>query len=433
MSTRGPLRRVVAAVSLLAFVALVAAGCGGGGGSGSSGPTIALLLPENQTARYETHDRPDFEKRVKALCSNCNVLYSNAAGDATNQQNDADAALTQGAKVLVLDPVDAASARLDRGEGECSERAGHQLRPPITNADIDYYISFDNTRVGQLQGESLSAKLKSNGEPNGPIIMLNGDPADSNAHQFEQGANSAFKANNVKIAKQYDTPGYTGANAQDETQQAITALGNNGFAGIYGANDDIAGGAISAMKAAGINPATRPTTGQDASVAGHPADPHRRAVHVGLQGRHQGGPDCGGDRRPGRQGQQAARRANHPSTNNGKKKVPSVLLTPVALTKGNIESTVIKDHFWTPAQICTAAFKAACEAAGIGTTGAQPAAVKVANSSLGRILVDRAATPFTCSRRTRGPRARASAHAPRLGRRCRRPASRQSVAGRMRR
>ena len=182
--TRTPLRRVVAAVSLLAFVALVAAGCGGGGGSGSNGPTIALLLPENQTARYETHDRPDFQKKVKALCSNCNVLYSNAAGDATSQQNDADAALTQGAKVLVLDPVDAASA------GSIVAKANAQNVPVIsydrliTNSDIDYYVSFDNTRVGRLQGESLSAKLKSNGEPNGPIIMLNGDPADSNAHQF---------------------------------------------------------------------------------------------------------------------------------------------------------------------------------------------------------------------------------------------------------
>ena len=81
------------------------------------------------------------------------------------------------------------------------------------------------------------------GKPNGRIIMLNGDPADNNAQLFKQGATSAFKANNVKIAKQFDTPGYSGTEAQNEAQQAITALGNNGFAGIYGANDDIAGGA----------------------------------------------------------------------------------------------------------------------------------------------------------------------------------------------
>src|SRR3954452_24940071 len=104
-----------AIVLLLALAGLVAAGCGGSaaagcGGGGGGGPTIALLLPENQTPRYEAHDRPDFEKKVKQLCSNCKVIYSNANGDATTQQSNADAALAQGAKVLVLDAVDASSA-----------------------------------------------------------------------------------------------------------------------------------------------------------------------------------------------------------------------------------------------------------------------------------------------------------------------------------
>src|SRR4051812_3223796 len=107
-------------LSLLALTSLVAAGCGGSAkagstttgsaGGGGGGPKIALLLPENQTPRYEAHDRPDFEKKVKQLCSNCKVIYSNANGDATTQQSNADAALAQGAKVLVLDAVDAGSA-----------------------------------------------------------------------------------------------------------------------------------------------------------------------------------------------------------------------------------------------------------------------------------------------------------------------------------
>src|SRR5438876_10833033 len=92
----------------LAGIAVMAAGCGGGGGGG--GPTVALLLPENQTARYESHDRPDFTAQVKKLCSSCSVLYSNATEDATKQQSQAEAALTQGAKVLVVAAVDAGSA-----------------------------------------------------------------------------------------------------------------------------------------------------------------------------------------------------------------------------------------------------------------------------------------------------------------------------------
>ena len=132
---------------------LVAAGCGGGGGGG--GPKIALLLPENKTARYETQDRPLFEKQVKKECPKCSVLYSNATQDPAKQQSQAEAALTQGAKVLVLDAVDAASA------GVIVKRANSQKVPVlaydrlIPNANIDAYVSFDNVRVGKLQATTL--------------------------------------------------------------------------------------------------------------------------------------------------------------------------------------------------------------------------------------------------------------------------------------
>jgi D-xylose transport system substrate-binding protein len=355
-----------AVVSLLALAGLAAAGCGGGGGSGSgSGDTIALLLPENQTPRYEAHDRPDFTKKVKQLCSNCKVIYSNANGDAITQQSNADAALTQGADVLVLDAVDAGSAASIVAKANAQNVPVISYDRLITNSDIDYYVSFDNTRVGRLQGQSLTAKLKSIGKPNGPIIMLNGDPADNNAHLFKQGATSVFNANNVKIAKSYDTPGYSGTEADNEAQQAITALGANGFAGIYGANDDIAGGGITAMKSAGINPSTRPTTGQDATVAGIQriltGDQYMTVYKAVTKEAHVAAeiavPVAKGDKPPA--GLVTA------SQNNGKKNVPSVLLTPVAVTKANVKSTVIKDGYDTVAQVCTAAFKAACNAAGI--------------------------------------------------------------------
>src|SRR5205809_422333 len=78
--------------------------------SSSKGGKIAFLLPENQTARYESSDRPLFEKNVKQLCPSCQVLYSNAGQDASKQQQQAEAAIAQGAKVMVLDPVDGAAA-----------------------------------------------------------------------------------------------------------------------------------------------------------------------------------------------------------------------------------------------------------------------------------------------------------------------------------
>ena len=100
----------MASVSTVAALAagMALAACGGGGGGG--GPAVALLLPESKTARYESQDRPHFTARLKQACPGCSLIYSNADQDASKQQQQAEAALTQGAKVLVLDPVDAASA-----------------------------------------------------------------------------------------------------------------------------------------------------------------------------------------------------------------------------------------------------------------------------------------------------------------------------------
>jgi D-xylose transport system substrate-binding protein len=364
-----------AILSLLALTSLVAAGCGGSAKAGSTttgstttgsgGPKIALMLPENQTPRYEAHDRPDFEKKVKQLCSNCQVVYENANGDATQQQSEGDAVLAQGVKVLVLDAVDAGSA------GSIVAKANAQHVPVlsydrlITNANVDYYVSFDNTRVGRLQGQSLAARLKAIGKPHGPIIMLNGDPADNNAHLFKQGATSVFKADGVTIAKSYDTPGYSGSTAETEAEQAITALGNNGFAAIYGANDDLAGGGIVAMKSAGIKPSTRPTTGQDATVAGIQrilTGDQYMTVYKAVTKEAQVAAEMAVPLAKGGKPPAALITSNQ---NNGQKKVPSALLTPVAVTKSNVKSTVVKDGYDTAAQICTAAFKAACTAAGI--------------------------------------------------------------------
>src|SRR4051794_27636825 len=114
------------ALCVLAALALGAgaAACGGddGGGSPSGGGgsqkaagsdksgTIALLLPETKTTRYEEQDKPLFEAKVKALCPGCKIIYQNANQDAARQQQQAEAAITNGAKVLVLDAVDAKAA-----------------------------------------------------------------------------------------------------------------------------------------------------------------------------------------------------------------------------------------------------------------------------------------------------------------------------------
>jgi D-xylose transport system substrate-binding protein len=209
------LRTLAVIFAFVGVMALTFAACGdddddgGGGGSsggdGGGGGSIALLLPESKTARYESQDRPNFERKAKELCADCKIIYSNADQDAAKQQQQAEAAITNGAKVLVLDPVDAASA------GAIVQNAKSRQIPVvsydrlITDADIDYYISFDNEQVGKLQGESLVKKLKDDGAK-GSIIMINGAPTDNNAKLFKEGAHSVIDGSGFKVAKEYDTP-----------------------------------------------------------------------------------------------------------------------------------------------------------------------------------------------------------------------------------
>jgi D-xylose transport system substrate-binding protein len=365
---RGFDRRVGMAGAAAIVIALVsvASGCGSSSnGGGGGGGTIALLLPESKTTRYEAQDKPHFEQKVKALCSSCKLIYSNANQDAAQQQSQAESALTQGAKVLVLDPVDAASA------GAIVTKAKAQKVPVvsydrlITNADVDYYVSFDNLKVGQLQGQSLSEKLKSSGKAKGPIVMVNGAPTDNNAKLFKQGATGVFKQSGVTIAKQYDTPDWSPDKAQSEMQQAITALGNSGFAGVYAANDGTAGGAIAAMKSAGVDPSSRPTTGQDAELDGIQrilAGQQFMTVYKAVKPEAE---DAAQIAVALAQGKSVPSGLINQQVDNGKKKVPSVILQPVAVTKDKVKSTVIKDAYWTASQICTSAYASACKAAGI--------------------------------------------------------------------
>lgn len=365
MSSSALSKRLAFLAAALLTLALLVAGCGGGDGDG--GTKIALLLPENETPRYESNDRPDFEAAVDELCTDCEVLYSNAGGDAEKQQSQAEAALTQGAEVMVVDPMDSKSA------AAIAEKAKAQNVPVLSydrlieNGEIDAYVSFDNKKVGELQAETLSKKLKEDGKPSGPIIMINGDPADPNAALFKEGAKTGFGAAGVKIAKEYDTPEWSAENAQREAQQAITALGNDGFAGIYAANDDTGGGAIAAMKGAGLNPAERPVTGQDATVAGLQrilAGQQYMTVYKEIPPEAKVSAEIAIALA---EGKEVPQDKITDEVNNGKTDVPSVLLKPIAVTKDNVKSTVVADGFVSADELCTGAYASACKEAGISS------------------------------------------------------------------
>jgi D-xylose transport system substrate-binding protein len=340
-------------------------GGGGGGGDGGGGGTIAWLLPESKTARYESQDNPNFQRKVKELCPDCEVNYSNASQDPAKQQQQAEAAITQGADVMVLDPVDAAAAAAIVTRAKQSDIPVISYDRLLTDSDIDYYISFDNVRVGRLQAESLVSKLEEDGNGDGTIVMINGSPTDNNAKLFKQGAMSVFDQSDLKIGRDFDTPDWSPDEAQQEMEQSITSLGNDGFVGVYAANDGTAGGAIAAMKSAGVDPSTRPTTGQDAELAAIQrilVDEQYMTVYKAIKPEAEAAAQLAVALV---QGKQPPSGLVNDEVDNGMKQVPSVLLKPVAVTKDNIQDTIVKDGFWTPQQICTGRFAQACQQAGI--------------------------------------------------------------------
>ncbi|TML12626.1 MAG: sugar ABC transporter substrate-binding protein [Actinobacteria bacterium] len=357
----------VRALGLLVGLSLVAAACGdssSGSSSGGSSKTgkIALLLPESQTARYETQDRPNFEAKLKSLCAKCEILYSNADQDAAKQQTQAEAALTNGAKVMVLDPVDGTAAAAIATTAKAKSVPVISYDRLIKNSDIDVYISFDNEKVGRLQGQALVDKLKKDGKSSGDLVMINGSPTDNNASLFKKGAHSVIDTSGFKVAAESDTVEWKADNAQKDMDGHITKVGKDKIVGVYAANDGTAGGAIAAMKNAGIKPLP-PVTGQDAEVAGIQrilAGDQFMTVYKAIKPQAEGAAQAAIDLLNGKKPANATAKVN-----NGKIDVPSILLDPVAVTKDNVKDTVIKDGFWKATDICTAAFADACKAASI--------------------------------------------------------------------
>lgn len=342
---------------------------GGGGGEGGS---IALLLPESQTARYEAADRPFFEAKFKELCPNVKVLYQNANQVAADQQQQVEAMIANNVKVIVLDPVDAAAAG-------ASVTAAKEKKIPVISYDRlikgaapDYYVSFDNERVGELQGMALLAKLAADGKAKPKITMINGSPTDSNAAQFKAGAHKALDGK-ATIVREDAAPNWKPEEAQALMEQFIAAVGKNGFDGAYQANDGTAGGAIAAMKAAGIDPKKRPTVGQDAELAAIQrilAGEQYATIYKAIKPQAETTAQLAcalykGEAPPADLVSQ--------KVNNGTADIPSVLLKPIAVTAdgaGDTESiadTIVKDKFYgedTAAQVCKG-YEAACKAAKI--------------------------------------------------------------------
>jgi D-xylose transport system substrate-binding protein len=263
---------------------------------------------------------------------------------------------------MVLDPVDGAAAAAIVKQANAKKVPVISYDRLLLNSKPDYYVEFDSPSVGQIQANALVDKLKADGKK-GSIVMINGDPADNNAKLFKQGAHSVIDKSGFKVGKEYDTPGWTPAKAQTEMDQAIAALGKNGFIGVYAANDGTAGGAIAAMKGAGIDPKTRPVTGQDAELAGI------QRVLAGEQYMTVYKPIVPMAQKSAEYAVKLLRGEKPTDTNttedNGQVKVPTFKIPVVGVTADKVQDTVVKDGYWKASEICTSEYKAACEKNGV--------------------------------------------------------------------
>jgi D-xylose transport system substrate-binding protein len=362
--------------ALLITAALVAAGCGSSSNNSSSSSSggantsasssvkgsVAVLLPDTQSSvRWEQFDRKYLNDAFAA--AGIKHTIQNAQGDPGTQRTQAEQALTNGAKVLLL--VD-----LDPGSGKAIISLAHARGAKVIDYDrltlgggADYYVSFDNVAVGKLQGQGLVNCIKQQGIKNPTVAELNGSPTDNNATLFAQGYNSVLKpmyANGTfKKGPNQSVPDWDNQKALTIYEQMLQRTKNN-IQATLAANDGLANSVISAETSHKVKPV--PVTGQDATAEGIQhilAGQQCMTVYKAVK----------------KEADAAAKVAialakgqtpNAPAqTQNGSTQTPSVLLTPVAVTKSNIKDTVIKDGFLKRSEICVGKFASFCSSAGI--------------------------------------------------------------------
>jgi D-xylose transport system substrate-binding protein len=329
---------------------------------------IAVLLPDTQSsARYVQFDAPYLTQAFEtAGLSQNDFSVQNAQGSTQTMQTQAEAAITNGASVLVVDPLDSGSGAAIEQNAKSKGVATIDYDRLTLNGSSKYYVSFNNVTVGKRIGQGLVDCITKENVQKPQVLEMDGDPTDNNATLFAKGYNSVL---NPKFkSKEYAKVGEPGGTwdsqkAQTNFQQQFTAHPN--INAVVAANDEVANSVISVLKTNQIPPNTIPTTGQDATL-------------VGLQN-ILGGFQCMTVYKPIyveaqaaaavalslRAGKQPPKGLVNGKSNNKKTNVSSVLLTPVSVTTANMNDTVVKDNFVSASDLCAGAFATACQSAGI--------------------------------------------------------------------
>ena len=358
------MRRIkIGALLGLGLVALVIAGCGSSSSSSSNGTSsaakpaatvgkgeIAVLLPDTQSSvRWEQFDRKYLDAAFGAAGLSHTIV--NAQGDPATQRTQAEQAITNGAKVLLL--VD-----LDPGSGASIIALAHQHGVKVIDYDrltlgggADFYVSFDNTRVGQLQGQGLVSCVRKDGLTKPVVAELNGSPTDNNATLFANGYNSvlnpAYSSGLLVKGPNQSVPNWDNQQALTIFEQMLQQTGNK-INAVLAANDGLANSVISAETARKLKYV--PVTGQDATLAGIQhilAGQQCMTVYKAVKKEADAAAKVAIAMAKGQTPPSNGTVANGPG-----KTTPAQLETPVPVTTANIKQTVIADGFLQKADIC---------------------------------------------------------------------------------
>ncbi|WP_200824282.1 ABC transporter substrate-binding protein [Nonomuraea solani] len=350
-----------AAVAVLAGSVLAACGSGSGAtGATASGAgdvenaKVAFLMPDLASTRYELQDKPLFEAKMKQLCPSCEVIYQNADSDAAKQQQQANSALAQGVKAIVLDPVDSAAAATIVKTAQSQQVPVIAYDRPIPATPADYYISFDNEKIGSMIAQSLVDHLKAE-KAEGGILQVNGSPTDAAAGLIKKGIHSAVDPSGFKLLAEYDTPDWQPEKAQTWVSGQITQFKDQ-IVGVVAANDGTGGGTIAAFKAAGVK--VPPVTGNDAEVAaaqriiaGDQYNTISKPIKIVAEA-------SATTAYAFMQGKKPAGKSTLYNT-------PSELFVPTVVTKENIKEVLFDSGIMKAADVCTGEYAKGCEELGI--------------------------------------------------------------------
>ncbi|MFI6598089.1 sugar ABC transporter substrate-binding protein [Nonomuraea sp. NPDC050536] len=349
----------IAAVAVLTASALAACGSGSSGGTGGTGggaenAKVAFLMPDLASTRYELADKPLFEAKMKQLCPSCSVIYQNADSDAAKQQQQANSALAQGVKAIVIDPVDSAAAATIVKSAQSQKVPVIAYDRPIPATPADYYISFDNEKIGSMIAQSLVDHLKQENTKGG-ILQVNGSPTDAAAGLIKKGIHSAVDPSGFKLLAEYDTPDWKPEKAQEWVSGQITQFKDQ-IVGVVAANDGTGGGSISAFKAAGVK--VPPITGNDAELAAAQriiAGDQYNTISKPLKIVAEASADVAYQFMQGKKPEGKTTLYN----------TPSQLFVPTVVTKENIKQVLFDSGIMKASDACTGAYAKGCEELGI--------------------------------------------------------------------